>query len=120
MLASFNLIDSMSSYHFYDTLVTASGAHLLPIIGGAARAARRHLHLRQRQPHRQGHGRALPVMGVLYIIMALIVMVINAGMLPEVLRRISRARSISRRSSAARQASLVRPHAGHQARPVFQ
>ena len=35
MLASFNLIDSMSSYHFYDTLVTASGAHLLPIIGGA-------------------------------------------------------------------------------------
>ena len=36
MLASFNLIDSMSSYHFYDTLVTASGAHLLPIIGGAA------------------------------------------------------------------------------------
>ena len=89
MLASFNLIDSMSSYHFYDTLVTASGAHLLPIIGGALLALLVGICI-------FGNGNRIvkvtgvlvPVMGVLYIIMALIVMVINAGMLPEVLRRI--------------------------------
>ena len=89
MLASFNLIDSMSSYHFYDTLVTASGAHLLPIIGGALLALLVGVCI-------FGNGNRIvkvtgvlvPVMGVLYIIMALIVMVINAGMLPEVLRRI--------------------------------
>ena len=89
MLASFNLIDSMSSYHFYDTLVTASGAHLLPIIGGALLALLVGICI-------FGNGNRIvkvtgvlvPVMGVLYIIMALIVMVLNAGMLPEVLRRI--------------------------------
>ena len=80
MLASFNLIDSMSSYHFYDTLVTASGAHLLPIIGGALLALLVGICI-------FGNGNRIvkvtgvlvPVMGVLYIIMALIVMVINAG-----------------------------------------
>ena len=89
MLASFNLIDSMSSYHFYDTFVTASGAHLLPIIGGALLALLVGICI-------FGNGNRIvkvtgvlvPVMGVLYIIMALIVMVLNAGMLPEVLRRI--------------------------------
>ena len=89
MLASFNLIDSMSSYHFYDTFVTASGAHLLPIIGGALLALLVGVCI-------FGNGNRIvkvtgvlvPVMGVLYIIMALIVMVLNAGMLPEVLRRI--------------------------------
>ena len=73
MLASFNLIDSMSSYHFYDTLVTASGAHLLPIIGGALLALLVGICI-------FGNGNR--------IVMALIVMVLNAGMLPEVLRRI--------------------------------
>ena len=81
MLASFNLIDSMSSYHFYDTLVTASGAHLLAILVGICimGSGKRIVKVT---------GVLVPVMGVLYIIMAVIVMVLNIGMLPQVLQRI--------------------------------
>lgn len=92
MLASFNLIDSMSNYAFYDTLVIQSHGrtiHLLPIVGGAVLAILVGMCI-------LGNGKRIvkvtgvlvPVMGVLYILMALTVMVLNIGMLPEVLRRI--------------------------------
>ena len=91
MLASFNLIDSMSNYSFYAHTVTLMGRQfaLVPVLGGALLAILVGICI-------MGSGKRIvkvtgvlvPVMGVLYIIMALIVMVLNAGMLPEVLRRI--------------------------------
>ena len=91
MLASFNLIDSMSNYSFYGHTVTLMGrsVSLVPVIGGALLAILVGVCI-------MGSGKRIvkvtgvlvPVMGVLYIIMALIVMVLNIGMLPQVLQRI--------------------------------
>lgn len=91
MLASFNLIDSMSSYHFYDTLVTASGAHLLPIIGGALLALLVGICI-------FGNGNRIvkvtgvlvPVMGVLYILVSLVVIFMNIKIFPSVIANIFR------------------------------
>lgn len=91
MLASFNLIDSMSSYHFYDTLVTASGAHLLPIIGGALLALLVGICI-------FGNGNRIvkvtgvlvPVMGVLYILVSLVVIFMNIRIFPSVIANIFR------------------------------
>lgn len=91
MLASFNLIDSMSSYSFYAHTVTLMGRQfaLVPVLGGALLAILVGICI-------MGSGKRIvkvtgvlvPVMGVLYIIMAVIVMVLNIGMLPQVLQRI--------------------------------
>ena len=91
MLASFNLIDSMSSYHFYDTFVTASGAHLLPIIGGALLALLVGVCI-------FGNGNRIvkvtgvlvPVMGLLYIVMSLVVVFMNIRIFPSVIANIFR------------------------------
>ena len=91
MLASFNLIDSMSNYSFYGHTVDLMGrsVNLVPVIGGALLAILVGICI-------MGSGKRIvkvtgvlvPVMGVLYIIMAVIVMVLNIGMLPQVLQRI--------------------------------
>lgn len=91
MLASFNLIDSMSNYSFYGHTATLMGrtVNLVPVIGGALLAILVGVCI-------MGSGKRIvkvtgvlvPVMGVLYIIMALIVMILNIGMLPQVLQRI--------------------------------
>lgn len=91
MLASFNLIDSMSNYSFYAHTVTLMGRQfaLVPVLGGALLAILVGICI-------MGSGKRIvkvtgvlvPVMGVLYIIMAVIVMVLNIGMLPQVLQRI--------------------------------
>ena len=77
MLASFNLIDSFYAKGRTPYIIGAILAVLFAacVLGGGKRLT-------------NITGVLVPVMGVLYIIMALIVMVINAGMLPEVLRRI--------------------------------
>ena len=82
MLASYNLQDAFSGFGFYAKsrtpyIIGAILAVLFAacVLGGGKRLT-------------DITGVLVPVMGVLYIIMALIVMVINAGMLPEVLRRI--------------------------------
>lgn len=93
MLASFNLIDSMSGYGFYETagyvsimggtysVVALVGGALLAILvgvcimGGGKRIVK-------------VTGVLVPVMGVLYILMALVVMVLNIGMVPVVLGKI--------------------------------
>lgn len=90
MLCSFNLIDSMSGYGFYDmvgaiafmgkeynTVAVIGGAILallvaVCIFGGGKRIVK-------------VTGVLVPVMGVLYILMALVVMVMNISMLPTVL-----------------------------------
>ena len=95
MLASFNLIDSMSGYGFYQAAGTvalggkeysvvalAGGAVLavlvcICILGGGRRIVK-------------VTGVMVPVMGVLYILMALVVMVLNLGMIPTVLANILR------------------------------
>ena len=82
MLASYNLQDAFAGFGFYAKgrtpyIIGAVLAVLFAacVLGGGKRLT-------------NITGVLVPVMGVLYIIMALIVMVINAGMLPEVLRRI--------------------------------
>ena len=82
MLASYNLQDAFAGFGFYAKgrtpyIIGAILAVLFAacVLGGGKRLT-------------NVTGVLVPVMGVLYIIMALIVMVINAGMLPEVLRRI--------------------------------
>ena len=82
MLASYNLQDAFAGFGFYAKgrtpyIIGAILAVLFAacVLGGGKRLT-------------NITGVLVPVMGVLYIIMALIVMVINAGMLPEVLRRI--------------------------------
>ena len=81
MLASFNLIDSMSGYAFYNENTPVVGGAALAVLvalcvfGGGKRIVR-------------VTGVLVPVMGVLYILMALVVMVINLEMLPGVLASI--------------------------------
>lgn len=81
MLASFNLIDSMSGYSFYNESVPIIGGAILAILvavcifGGGKRIVK-------------VTGVLVPVMGVLYILMALVVMVMNIDMLPGVLAKI--------------------------------
>lgn len=81
MLASFNLIDSMSNYGFYSDKVPVIGGALLALLvgicifGGGKRIVK-------------VTGVLVPVMGVIYIVMALIVMVLNISFLPTVLVRI--------------------------------
>ena len=84
MLASFNLIDSMSNYGFYHqfmmgdrSLVPMIGCAILAIlvgiciIGGGKQIVRI-------------TGVLVPFMGVFYILMAIAVMILNIGRLPEV------------------------------------
>ena len=81
MLASFNLIDSMSGYSFYGdpqtSLVPLVGGGLLAVLvavcvlGGGSRIVRI-------------TGLLVPFMGVTYILMALVVMALNFQMLPQV------------------------------------
>ena len=94
MLASFNLIDSISSYGIYERWTVQAGGsvyHLVPILGGAVLAILVAVCT-------MGGGKRIvkvtgflvPVMGVLYILMSLVVMVLNAGMLPQVIGSIFR------------------------------
>ncbi len=93
MLCSFNLISSFTGYGFYAaagtialggrefSLAAVVGGGLLALLvafcifGGGRRTVR-------------VTGVLVPVMGVLYILMAVLVMVLNAGALPAVLSRI--------------------------------
>ncbi|WP_347559167.1 alanine/glycine:cation symporter family protein [Pseudoflavonifractor sp. AF19-9AC] len=82
MLASFNLIATMKGYDFYQQVN-------VPLIGGAILAVLVAICI-------LGGGKKLvkvtgvlvPVMGVLYILMALVVMVINLELLPQVFKAI--------------------------------
>ena len=82
MLASFNLIATMKGYAFYQQVnVPVIGGAVLAvlvaicILGGAKKLVK-------------VTGVLVPVMGVLYILMALVVMVINLELLPQVFRAI--------------------------------
>ena len=85
MLCSYNLITSLSGYSFYGDPATSNvpvicGAILavlvaICVLGGGKRIVK-------------VTGVLVPVMGVTYIAMALIVMVLNAGMLPTVFKNI--------------------------------
>ena len=81
MLASFNLVSSMEGYAFYNESIPAIGGAILAVLvgicifGGGKRIVK-------------VTGVLVPVMGVLYILMALVVMVMNIGMLPTVLGKI--------------------------------
>lgn len=92
MLASFNLITTMKGYAFYQkAMVTIMGRemNLVTVIGGAILAILVAVCI-------LGGGKRLvkvtgvlvPVMGVLYILMALVVMVMNLELLPSVLVKI--------------------------------
>lgn len=89
MLAAYNLIDSLSGYGFYTTLVDASGNSLVPMVGGGLLAVAVGICI-------FGGGKRIvkvtgvlvPIMGVLYIAMALLVMVLNIGTIPAVLGHI--------------------------------
>ena len=85
MLCSYNLVTSLSQYSFYSDPETS----LVPMICGAILAVLVAICV-------MGGGKRIvkvtsflvPVMGVTYIVMALIVMVLNAGMLPSVFKAI--------------------------------
>ena len=93
MLCSFNLISSFTSYGFYAAAgaITLGGKaySVAAVVGGALLAllvafcvfggGRRIVRVT---------GVLVPVMGVVYILMAILVMVLNAGALPAVLGRI--------------------------------
>ena len=85
MLCSFNLVTSLSGYSFYGDPATS----MVPMICGAILAVLVAICV-------FGGGKRIvkvtsvmvPVMGVTYILMALIVMVLNAGLLPSVFANI--------------------------------
>ena len=84
MLASFNLQSSFSSFGFYRENQTCwilggltAFAFLVTILGGSKRLVRI-------------TGSMVPVMGVVYLLMALVALVINAGNLPAMLKEIFR------------------------------
>ena len=85
MLCSYNLVTSLSGYSFYGDPETS----VVPIICGAILAVLVAICV-------LGGGKRIvkvtgvlvPVMGIAYIVMALITMVLNAGMLPEVFKNI--------------------------------
>ena len=93
MVASFNLLDSFTSYAFYEQAgyVTLGGStySVVTLVGGAVLALLVAVCV-------LGGGKRIvkvtgvlvPVMGVLYILMALVVMVLNLNMIPGVLARI--------------------------------
>ena len=93
MLCSFNLISSFTSYSFYNSLGTINlfGAKLslVAVIGGALLAVLVAVCI-------FGGGKRIvkvtgvmvPIMGVVYILMAIVVMAINIGALPGVLAKI--------------------------------
>ena len=81
MLCSYNVVTSLSGYSFYSDIVPLlTGAALailaaICLLGGGKRIVK-------------VTGILVPFMGIAYIIMALIVMVMNAGNIPMVLREI--------------------------------
>ena len=81
MLCSYNVVTSLSGYSFYSDIVPLlTGAALailaaICLLGGGKRIGK-------------VTGVLVPFMGIAYIIMALIVMVMNAGNIPMVLREI--------------------------------
>ena len=85
MLCSFNLVTSLSGYSFYGDPATS----IVPKICGAVLAVLVAICI-------FGGGKRIvkvtsvmvPLMGVLYILMAIVVMVLNAGLLPEVFANI--------------------------------
>jgi AGCS family alanine or glycine:cation symporter len=85
MLASYNLVSSMTGYSFYGDPETSK----IPMIAGAILAVLVGVCI-------LGGGKRLvkvtgvmvPVMGILYIILALVAVVLNIGMMPAVLAKI--------------------------------
>ncbi len=81
MLCSYNVVTSLSGYSFYgDSVPLITGAALailaaVCLLGGGKRIVK-------------VTGVLVPFMGVAYILMALVVMVLNAGNIPMVLREI--------------------------------
>ena len=89
MLASYNLICSFTSYSFYEAAGTIGKYSVVAVVGGAILAVLVGICI-------FGGGKRIvkvtgvmvPVMGVIYIIMALIVVVLNIGQVPAVLGHI--------------------------------
>ena len=89
MLASYNLISSFTSYSFYEAAGTIGKYSVVAVVGGAILAVLVGICI-------FGGGKRIvkvtgvmvPVMGVIYIIMALIVVVLNIGQVPAVLGHI--------------------------------
>ena len=81
MAASYNLIDSFTSYSFYNDTIPLIGGALLAILvgvcifGGGKRIVK-------------VTGVLVPVMGVIYILLSLVVVVLNIGQVPMVLGKI--------------------------------
>lgn len=81
MLASYNLISTMEGYGFYNQAVPVVGGLILAVLvavcvlGGGKRLVK-------------VTGVLVPLMGVLYILMSLVVVVVNAQLLPSVFARI--------------------------------
>ncbi len=92
MLASFNLIDSMSEYEFYHhwtAQIGGSDVRLLPLVGGAVLAILvAACILGNSKRIVKVTGVMVPVMGVLYILLALVVILLNLPMLPSVFKHI--------------------------------
>ncbi len=85
MLCSYNLIDSLSSYSFYGDPATSKvpiicGVILAVLVGFCVLGGGKRIV--------KVAGIMVPVMGVGYILMALVVMVLNANMLPTVFKNI--------------------------------
>ena len=81
MLASYNLVTSLSGYSFYSSNVPMICGAILAVLvgfcifGGGKRILK-------------VTGVMVPVMGVIYILMALLTMILNIGMLPAVIKNI--------------------------------
>ncbi|NBI66687.1 alanine:cation symporter family protein [Pseudoflavonifractor sp. 60] len=81
MAASFNLITSFTSYEFYNDSIPMIGGALLAILvgvcifGGGKRIVK-------------VTGVMVPVMGVIYILLSLVVVVLNVGQVPMVIGKI--------------------------------
>ncbi|MBQ3055207.1 MAG: alanine:cation symporter family protein [Oscillospiraceae bacterium] len=85
MLCSFNLVSSLSEYSFYGDPLTSKvplicGAILAVLVGFCVLGGGKRIV--------KVAGVLVPIMGVTYILMALVVMVLNFKMLPEVFRNI--------------------------------
>lgn len=89
MLASYNLIDSLTSYSFYEAAGKIGSFSTVAVVGGAILALLVGVCI-------FGGGKRIvkvtgvmvPVMGVIYIIMALLVVILNIGQVPGVLGKI--------------------------------
>ncbi|MBR6518702.1 MAG: alanine:cation symporter family protein [Oscillospiraceae bacterium] len=81
MLCSYNLVTSLSGYSFYsESVPMICGAILAVLVGYCIFGGGKRI--------LKVTGVMVPVMGVLYILMALVTMVLNAGMLPMVFKNI--------------------------------